>query len=90
MRNAVVHKDYSSGVSVQISVYDDKLMIWNSGRLPESWDVDRLLETHPSIPFNPDIANTFFRAGSIEAWGRGIQRIRDDCKTHGSPEPQLR
>ena len=40
--------------------------------------------------FNPEILNTFFRAGSIEAWGRGIQRIRDDCKTHGSPDPLLR
>ena len=31
--NAVVHKDYASGATVQISVYDDKLMIWNPGQL---------------------------------------------------------
>ena len=29
--NAVVHKDYASGATVQISVYDDKLLIWNPG-----------------------------------------------------------
>jgi len=25
--NAIAHKDYSSGATIQISVYDDKLMI---------------------------------------------------------------
>ena len=35
--NAVVHKDYASGATVQISVYDDKLMIWNPGQLPPDW-----------------------------------------------------
>ena len=30
--NAVIHKDYSSGVPFQISVYRDKLMIWNPGQ----------------------------------------------------------
>ena len=29
--NAVVHKDYSSQNSIQISVYDDKLLMWNAG-----------------------------------------------------------
>ena len=32
--NAITHKDYSSGIPVQISVYEDKLMIWNAGTLP--------------------------------------------------------
>lgn len=66
--NAIVHKDYASGNPVQISVYDNKLIIWNSGVLPENWTVERLKTKHPSLPFNPDIANSFFRAGVIEAW----------------------
>lgn len=28
--NAVVHKDYSSGIPIQISVYDDRVVFWNS------------------------------------------------------------
>ena len=36
--NAVAHKDYSGGVPIQISVYKDKLMIWNEGQLPEKLD----------------------------------------------------
>jgi ATP-dependent DNA helicase RecG len=34
---------------------------------------------HASQTFNPDLANAFFRAGLIEARGRGIERILDAC-----------
>ncbi len=78
--NAIVHKDYSSGTPIQISVYADKLMIWNKGHLPDNWTIARLKTKHPSDPYNPDIANSFFRAGLIEAWGRGTIKILDECK----------
>ncbi|MFZ4526792.1 MAG: ATP-binding protein, partial [Chlorobium sp.] len=45
---------------------------------------------HSSQPFNPDVANAFFRAGMIEAWGRGIERIMQECVKAGVPEPELR
>jgi ATP-dependent DNA helicase RecG len=85
--NAVVHKDYSSGVPIQISVYDDKLVLWNSGDLPEHWTLEKLLGKHPSKPFNPLIANAFFRAGYIESWGRGIEKINRACLEHGIAPP---
>jgi ATP-dependent DNA helicase RecG len=88
--NAVVHKDYASGGTIQISVYPDKLMIWNPGELPPDWTVERLLEKHASIPFNPDVAGVFFRAGMIESWGRGIERILETCRVAGTPTPELR
>lgn len=53
-------------------------MIWNPGQLPPDWSPDRLLAKHVSQPANPDIANTFFLAGEIESWGRGIDLIRND------------
>ncbi|HBL30672.1 MAG TPA: transcriptional regulator, partial [Acidobacteria bacterium] len=85
--NAVVHKDYSSGIPIQISVYDDRLVLWNAGDLPENWTLARLLGKHPSRPFNPLLANTFFRAGYIEAWGRGIEKIDRACREHGIEPP---
>ncbi len=88
--NAVAHKDYSSGAPIQISVYPDKLMIWNSGQLPGDWTVENLLQKHSSKPYNPDIANTFYRAGMIEAWGRGIERIMDACKAAEVPIPEIK
>ncbi|MFW6012322.1 MAG: ATP-binding protein, partial [bacterium] len=57
--------------------------------LPEGWSIDKLLGRHPSQPFNPDVANTFFRSGDIEAWGRGIQRILAACRAAGTPEPRI-
>ena len=66
--NAIVHKDYSSGIPIQISVYDDKMVLWNSGQLPQDWTLERLLGKHPSVPCNPLVANAFFRAGYIESW----------------------
>ena len=88
--NAVAHKDYASAIPIQISVYADKLMIWNPGQLPHGWTVERLTTKHASSPFNPDIANTFFRAAYLESWGRGIDLIRNACKEHRFPEPLFR
>ncbi len=88
--NAVIHKDYSSGTPIQISVYPDKIMLWNSGNLPRDWTVAKLKGKHPSQPFNPDIANAFFRAGMIEAWGRGIERMITACRELGMKEPDIR
>ena len=88
--NAIIHKDYASGTPIQISVYDDKLMLWNPGRLPQDWTIAKLKAKHASRPFNPDVANAFFRAGMIEAWGRGIERMMEACQTATVPEPDLR
>ena len=40
-------------------------------------------------PANPDIANTFFRAGKVESWGRGIDLIRSTCLEQGFPPPRF-
>jgi ATP-dependent DNA helicase RecG len=87
--NAVVHKDYSGGAPIQISVYEDKLMIWNDGQLPDDWTVARLRTKHPSKPYNPAIANCFFRAGLIESWGRGTIRMMDECRSENIPIPSF-
>ena len=87
--NAVVHKDYSSGNPVQISVYEDKIIFWNAGRLPDELSIELLQKKHPSIPFNPLVASAFFRAGYIEAWGRGIEKINNECKLAGVPVPEI-
>ena len=86
--NAIAHKDYSSGVPIQISVYEDHILFWNEGQLPENWTVKQLTEKHPSKPYNPDIANAFFRAGLIESWGRGTLKILSECRRAGLPEPR--
>ena len=85
--NAVIHKDYSSGVPIQISVYEHQVVMWNPGQLPERWTLEKLLGKHPSSPFNPLLASAFFRAGYVESWGRGIEKIDRECRAHGMAPP---
>ena len=42
---------------------------------------------HSSVPHNPDISNAFFRIGYIEAWGRGIRKMNEQCAVAGLPQP---
>ena len=84
--NAIIHKDYSSTYTF-LRVYDDRLHLWNPGTLPEELTIDKLKQEHSSYPRNRNIANTFFKAGYIESWGRGINKIIDACKEAGLSEP---
>lgn len=86
--NSICHKSYGTFTPIQIRVYDDHISIWNPGNLPMGWTVDKLVHKHNSVPFNPDIANTFFRAGYIESWGRGIEKVILACKSYGCPKPE--
>lgn len=85
--NAISHKDYSGGTPIQISVYNEKIIFWNEGQLPENWTVENLLSKHPSKPYNPDIANALFRSGYIESWGRGTLKMVNECVKAGVPKP---
>jgi len=84
--NAIVHRDYS-GAPIQISVYDDKIIIWNEGRLPDGMQIEDLKVKHSSRPHNPILADVFFKGGLIEAWGRGTISIVNECIMAGLPEP---
>jgi len=87
--NAVAHKDYAGCTPIQIRVYGDKIKIWNEGQLPEDWTVEDLWQEHSSRPYNPDIANAFFRCGYVESWGRGIEKITEQCTSAGLPMPVI-
>jgi len=89
IHKAVAHKNYSGAYPIQISIYPDKIMIWNYGQLPEGWTIADLLEKHSSQPYNPDIANAFFRIGYIESWGRGIDKMKEKCLEANLPAPIL-
>ena len=85
--NAVAHNCYMYGTPIQIRVMEDAITISNSCILPEGWTVKTLMEPHDSKPYNPDIANVFYRAGFIENWGQGIQKICDECREIGAELP---
>ena len=86
--NSLQHKLYNSGNPIQISIYDDKLYIFNTGELPENLKND-LYAKHYSTPFNPRIAQVFFKAGFTESWGRGFTKIQEACEKYECPLPEL-
>ena len=87
--NAICHRDYSTGIPIQIKVYPDKVIIYNDGRLSDNWSAKEFMTSHRSEPHNPLIANAFFRAGMIESWGRGILNLTNACKAAGKREPTI-
>lgn len=84
--NSIIHKDHSS-TYIFLRVYDDRLHLWNPGVLPEELSVEKLKGEHSSYPRNKNIANVFFKAGYIESWGRGTNKIINSCLEAGLPEP---
>lgn len=89
--NALCHRDYSSpGGSISLAIYDDRVEISSSGRLPNDISLKDLTKEHESHPRNPLIANVLFVCKMIERWGRGTQDMVDFCKKVGNPKPKFR
>ncbi len=86
--NAICHRDYAiPGGAVAVAMYDDHLEITNPGRFHFGITPEKLARPHESKPWNPIIANVFYRAGIIERWGSGTLNIIDWCNENGNPPP---
>ena len=88
LANALCHRDYTiPGGAVAVAMYDDHLEITNPGVLHFGITPEKLTKPHESKPWNPIIANVFYRAGIIERWGTGTLNIIDWCAENGNPPP---
>ncbi|MBI2269946.1 MAG: putative DNA binding domain-containing protein [Bacteroidetes bacterium] len=84
--NSIVHRDYSD-VHTQLKIYPDHLSLWNNGELSQKLTIEKLKEKHSSYPRNKLIADVFYKAAYIEAWGHGTVKMIEECKKAGLPEP---
>ncbi len=88
--NAINHKDYATGVPIQVSIYDDKMVIFNMGSWSKRVPTDeRVYEKHESVPHNPKLADVSFRSGDVESWGRGFIKIKSECSRINAPLPVI-
>lgn len=87
--NAVAHRDYTSNGSVQVMLFRDRLEVWNPGRLPDGFTVQKLREVHSSEPSNPVIAHPLFLTGYIEHLGTGTTDMIADCAAYGLRAPEF-
>ncbi len=85
--NAVVHRDYDSNGSIQITIFADRVEVINPGRLPAELTVDDLPEKHLSIPVNPFLARPFYLAGYINQLGYGTRNVCEWCRDAHLPQP---
>lgn len=88
--NSIVHRDYLDMTSpVQIKIFKDWLWFFNPGGLIDNLTVENLKTAHPSKTRNPLIASIFYRAGLIERFGSGIDRIMNACRKEIIPQPDF-
>lgn len=88
--NALIHRDYSiAGGAVSLAVFDDRVEVWSVGKLPGGVTPEMLSREHHSVLRNPLIADVFHRAGLIEKWGRGTNRVIERCRQHGIRPPEF-
>ena len=85
--NAVVHRDYSSAASVQVSLFSDRLEVWNPGEFPPELPLIDLRRPHASIPRNPLLAEPLYLVRLIEKAGTGTLDMISLTRKHGLPEP---
>ena len=86
--NAVIHRDVSNASSyVAIAVFDDRIEVRSIGGFPTGVRAELLSREHLSVRRNPLIADAFHRTGAIEVWGRGTNRVIEECRAYGIPDP---
>ena len=74
--NVLIHRDYfNNTVQTQVRIFDDHIRFHNPGHLPEGITVDMIVREHYTYHRNPKIADIFCRAGLIERYGSGVERI---------------
>ena len=87
--NALVHRDYFSNGEIQLSIFDDRIEIWNPGELPKPLTPEDLKRKHKSIPRNKLIADSLFLIKYIEKWGTGTNRMIEEMLKSKLPEPEF-
>lgn len=87
--NAFAHRDYSSySGGIQVEILSDKIVIRNSGSLPEGVTVKSLNQGQVSVLRNPDIARYMHLRGYMEMIGRGSMTIIEKCQEAGLKAPK--
>jgi len=87
LANAIAHRDYRDSAAAQVRIFDDRIEVWNPGRLPAGWTAETFLRKHESVPPNPLIARQFFWVKYVEEVGSGTNKIVKWCREWGLPNP---
>lgn len=84
--NAIIHRDYFSKDSIQISIFNNRLEITSPGTLPSA--LSKELFGTLSVQRNPIMYRFLRDLGYVEGLGTGIPRMRSEMRKAGLPEPK--
>jgi ATP-dependent DNA helicase RecG len=85
--NAIIHRDYAIlGSDIKVAIFDDMLEITSPGPLPDTLPLEELGTGRSEIR-NRVLAPIFKDLKLIEAWGTGIQKMRNEVSKY--PEIEL-
>ena len=83
--NAVVHRDYGLGGYTLISMFSDRIEFLSIGGLVRGVEMDDIM-MGVSYPRNSKLAEIFYRLHLIEAYGTGINKIKE-CYEGNAKQP---
>ena len=87
--NAIAHRDYSiKGTDIQIKMFDDHITVESPGTLPGIVRFNNMRDIHFSR--NPKIAGVLHDYEYVREFGEGIDRMYQEMKEAGLPEPEYR
>jgi ATP-dependent DNA helicase RecG len=79
--NSYCHRLYSSSQNNEITIYSNRIEIYNPGTFPEGLKPeDFIVGDEPSIKRNPLLAQLMYYTKDIENFGTGLKRITVACK----------
>lgn len=87
--NAIAHRDYTSAGAVQVSVFADRVEVWNPGTLLPPLTLEGLRQPHGSVARNHRICEALFLARYIEKYGTGTLMMIRETRDHALPEPDF-
>lgn len=87
--NAVAHRDYAHQGAIQVSVFADRLEVWNPGELLAPLTLEQLRKPHRSLTRNARVCEALYLAGYIEKYGTGTLMMIQESIEHALPEPDF-
>jgi ATP-dependent DNA helicase RecG len=81
--NAVVHRDYTSPVDIQLKIFDNAITFFNPGRLFGDLTIEKLKsDDYQSRTRNKLVAEAFYLTIDIEKYGSGFIRVRGEIESY--------
>ena len=82
--NSYCHRDYRSSQNNEITIYSNRVEIYNPGTFPEGLTPQDFIKNRErSVKRNPFLAQLMYYTKDIESFGTGLLRITTACEEAG-------